>query len=211
MNARSRPVKFIDLTMRDGHQCLWSTRMTSAQIAPALRLADQIGFSALNIMGGAVFDVMVRFLAENPWQRMRYIADHTTTPLDALTRGISLYTFEMFPDDVIELNSKVLVDCGVSILTVYDALNDNDNIVSSVNSARRYGLQVNAMITYALSPVHSDDYFVARLKELSALKVDTISVKDPTGLLTPDRAASLFPKLVAAAEGAAFGTRHAMV
>ena len=201
MNARSRPVKFIDLTMRDGHQCLWSTRMTSAQIAPALRLADQIGFSALNIMGGAVFDVMVRFLAENPWQRMRYIADHTITPLDALTRGISLYTFEMFPDDVIELNSKVLVDCGVSILTVYDALNDNDNIVSSVNSARRYGLQVNAMITYALSPVHSDDYFVARLKELTALKVDTISVKDPTGLLTPDRAASLFPKLVAAAEG----------
>ena len=201
MNARSRTVKFIDLTMRDGHQCLWSTRMTSAQIAPALRLADQIGFSALNIMGGAVFDVMVRFLAENPWQRMRYIADHTTTPLDALTRGISLYTFEMFPDDVIELNSKVLVDCGVSILTVYDALNDNDNIVSSVNSTRRYGLQVNAMITYALSPVHSDDYFVARLKELTALKVDTISVKDPTGLLTPDRAASLFPKLVAAAEG----------
>lgn len=187
--------------MRDGHQCLWSTRMTTAQLAPALQLADRIGFSALNIMGGAVFDVMVRFLAENPWQRMRFIADHTTTPLDALTRGISLYTFEMFPDDVIELNSKVLADCGVSILTVYDALNDNQNIVSSVRSARDCGLQVNAMITYALSPVHSDEYFVARLKELLALKVDTISVKDPTGLLTPERAASLFPKLFAASQG----------
>ncbi|MGA1273981.1 MAG: hypothetical protein ACO3WO_07380, partial [Burkholderiaceae bacterium] len=109
--------------------------------------------------------------------------------------------FEMFPDDVIELNSKVLADCGVSILTVYDALNDNQNIVSSVRSARDCGLRVNAMITYALSPVHSDEYFVARLKELLALKVDTISVKDPTGLLTPERAASLFPKLFAASQG----------
>jgi len=200
-NIQSKTIKFIDLSMRDGHQCLWSTRMSTAQMAPALKLADNIGFSALNIMGGAVFDVMVRFLAENPWQRMRFIADHTNTPLDALTRGISLYTFEMFPDDVIELNSKVLSDCGVSILTVYDALNDNDNIISSVKSARDVGLRVNAMITYALSPVHSDDYFVARLKELIDLKVDTISVKDPTGLLTPERAASLFPKLVAAAKG----------
>lgn len=200
-NTRKKPIKFIDLTMRDGHQCLWSTRMTTAQIAPALSIADRVGFSALNIMGGAVFDVMVRFLSENPWQRMRFIADQTTTPLDALTRGISLYTFEMFPDDVIELNSKVLADCGITILTVYDALNDNDNIVSSVRSAKKFGLQVNAMITYALSPVHSDEYFVDRLKELLLLNVDTISVKDPTGLLTPERASSLFPKLVAAANG----------
>lgn len=197
----NKPIQFIDLTMRDGHQCLWSTRMTTAQIAPALNTADTIGFSALNIMGGAVFDVMVRFLFENPWQRMRFIANHTKTPLDALTRGISLYTFEMFPDDVIELNSKVLADCGITILTVYDALNDNDNIVSSVKSARNFGLQVNAMITYALSPVHSDEYFVDRLRELIKLNVDTISVKDPTGLLTPERASNLFPKLVTAANG----------
>ncbi len=196
-----RHARFIDVTLRDGHQCLWSTRMTTAQMAPILARVDSIGYDIINIMGGAVFDVMVRFLRENPWQRMRYIADHVKTPLDALTRGVSLYTFEMFSDEVIALNSKVLANCGIKILTVYDALNDNTNIQSSVDSARAEGLQVNAMITYALSPVHSDDYFVDRLKELKAMKVDYISVKDPTGLLTPERAATLFPKLVAAAGG----------
>jgi len=196
-----RHARFIDVTLRDGHQCLWSTRMTTAQMVPVIDKIDAIGYDIINIMGGAVFDVMVRFLRENPWQRMRYIADHVKTPLDALTRGVSLYTFEMFSDEVIALNSKVLADCGIKILTVYDALNDNTNIQSSVDSARAEGLQVNAMITYALSPVHSDAYFVDRLNELKAMKVDYISVKDPTGLLTPERAAVLFPKLVAAADG----------
>lgn len=191
--------KFIDVTMRDGHQCHWSTRMTSAQIDPILPSIDSIKFDAINIMGGAVFDVMVRFLKENPWQRMRHIANYTNTPLDALTRGVSLYTFEMFSDEIIALNSKVLADCGIKILTVYDALNDNANIKSSVSSARNHGLQVNAMITYALSPVHSDDYFIDRLEELKSMNVDTISLKDPTGLLTPARAQSLFPKLKVAA------------
>jgi oxaloacetate decarboxylase (Na+ extruding) subunit alpha len=190
--------KFIDVTLRDGHQCLWSTRMSTAQMAPVLNKVDSIGYDIVNIMGGAVFDVMVRFLRENPWQRMRFIADHVRTPLDALTRGVSLYTFEMFSDEVIALNSKVLADCGIKVLTVYDALNDNSNIRSSVDSARAEGLKVNAMITYALSPVHSDEYFVARAKELRAMKVDYISVKDPTGLLTPERAQTLFPKLVEA-------------
>ena len=123
--------------------------MTSAQIDPILPSIDSIKFDAINIMGGAVFDVMVRFLKENPWQRMRHIANYTNTPLDALTRGVSLYTFEMFSDEIIALNSKVLADCGIKILTVYDALNDNANIKSSVSSARNHGLQVNAMITYA--------------------------------------------------------------
>ena len=194
-----RNARFIDVTLRDGHQCLWSTRMTTAQMHPILNRIDAIGYDAINIMGGAVFDVMVRFLRENPWQRMKEISRHVSTPLDALTRGVSLYTFELFSDDIIALNSKVLAECGVSILTVYDALNDNDNIRSSVSSARSHGLKVNAMITYALSPVHTDEYFVARLKELRALRVDTISVKDPTGLLTPDRARILFPKLKSAA------------
>lgn len=194
-----RRARFIDVTLRDGHQCLWSTRMTTAQMHPILNRIDAIGYDVINIMGGAVFDVMVRFLQENPWQRMKEIARYVSTPLDALTRGVSLYTFELFSDDIIALNSKVLAECGVSVLTVYDALNDNNNIRSSVSSARLYGLKVNAMITYALSPVHTDQYFVDRLKELRALQVDTVSLKDPTGLLTPDRARLLFSKLKLAA------------
>jgi oxaloacetate decarboxylase alpha subunit len=189
----------IDVTLRDGHQCLWSTRMTNAQMAPALDTLDASGYAIMNIMGGAVFDVAVRFLREDPWERMKMICSRMQTPCDALTRGQSLYTFELFPDDIVALNSRVLAECGIKILTVYDALNDNRNIASSVTSGREAGMLINAMITYALSPVHTDDYFVERARELVAMKVDFISLKDPTGLLTPERGRTLFPALVRAA------------
>ena len=117
----------------------------------------------------------------------------------ALTRGQSLYTFELFPDDIVALNSRALAGRGVKVLTVYDALNDNRNIVSSVRSAHEAGMQVNAMMTYTLSPVHSDGYYVERAGELRALNVDFIAIKDPTGLLTPERGRTLFPAVVKAA------------
>jgi len=191
--------RFIDVTLRDAHQCLWSTRMTHAQMAPVLPALDRAGYAFVNIMGGAVFDVAVRFLKENPWHRIAMLCERLATPCDALTRGHSLYTFELFPDDVVELNSQVLARLGVRVLTVYDALNDNRNIESSVRSAREAGMKVNTMMTYTLSPVHTDVYFVERTRELVALGSDFISVKDPTGLLTPERARTLFPALVAAA------------
>ena len=194
----AQPFGLIDVTLRDGHQCLWSTRMTNAQMAPSLDVLDRCGYAFINIMGGAVFDVAVRFLREDPWARMRMLCSRLSTPCDALTRGQSLYTFQLFPDDVIELNSQVLADTGIRVLTVYDALNNNRNIESSVRSGHAAGLLVNAMITYALSPVHTDAYFVERALELTRLKADFISVKDPTGLLTPERARTLFPALVAA-------------
>lgn len=192
------PFQLIDVTLRDGHQCLWSTRMTTETMTPILESLDACGYGYLNIMGGAVFDVMVRYLQDNPWHRMSLLTSRLSTPCDALTRGQSLYTFELFPDDVVELNSQVLARCGIEVLTVYDALNDNRNIASSVRSGRAAGMKINAMITYALSPVHTDEYFVERARELVAMNVDFISVKDPTGLLTPDRARTLFPALHAA-------------
>lgn len=187
----------IDVTLRDAHQCLWSTRMTTETMVPILNAIDKVGYAYINILGGAVFDVCVRYLHENPWDRMRLLCKLLQTPCDGLTRGQSLYTFELFPDDIVELNSKVLADCGLSVLTVYDALNDNRNIESSVRSAHAAGMKVNAMMVYALSPVHTDDYFIERAKELMALKADFISIKDPTGLLTPERARTLFPAIKA--------------
>lgn len=191
----------IDVTLRDAHQCLWSTRMTTEQMTPILSTLDRVGYSAINILGGAVFDVAVRFLQENPWERVGLLCERLSTPCDGLTRGQSLYTFELFPDDVVELNSQVLARRGIDILTVYDALNDNRNIESSVRSAHAAGMRVNAMMTYTLSPVHTDEYFVERTRELVALRADFIAIKDPTGLLTPERAATLFPAVVAAADG----------
>ncbi len=198
---KSTPFEMIDVTLRDAHQCLWSTRMTTTQMAPALGDIDKAGYGFINILGGAVFDVMVRFLREDPWKRLAYLSQTLKTPTDALTRGQSIYTFELFPDDVVNLNIELLAESGIKVLTVYDALNDNRNIISSVHAGKQNGMLINAMLTYALSPVHDDDYFVARTRELVALDVNFISVKDPTGLLTPERAATLFPAIVSAANG----------
>ncbi|WP_222946799.1 pyruvate carboxylase subunit B [Caballeronia sp. EK] len=194
----TRTFGLVDVTLRDAHQCLWSTRMTTSTMTPILGAIDRVGYAYVNILGGAVFDVCVRYLQENPWRRVGLLCDRLTTPCDGLTRGQSLYTFELFPDDIVALNSSVLAGLGLSVLTVYDALNDNRNIVSSVRSAHEAGMKVNAMLTYTLSPVHTDAYYVERAKELVALRADFISVKDPTGLLTPERGRTLFPALVAA-------------
>jgi oxaloacetate decarboxylase (Na+ extruding) subunit alpha len=194
-----RRFDFIDVTLRDAHQCLWSTRMTTAMMTPIVAAIDRAGYAYINILGGAVFDVCVRYLHENPWERIGLLCQRFATPCDGLTRGQSLYTFELFPDDIVALNSHALARRGIEVLTVYDALNDNRNIVSSVQSGHAAGMRVNAMLTYTLSPVHTDTYYVERAKELAALAVDFISIKDPTGLLTPESARTLFPAVVAAA------------
>lgn len=199
--ATKKPFEMIDVTLRDAHQCLWSTRMTTSHMYPALADIDRAGYGYINILGGAVFDVMVRFLREDPWKRMAFLSEQLKTPTDALTRGQSIYTFELFPDDVVALNIELLAQSGVKVLTVYDALNDNRNIESSVVAGKKNSMLINAMLTYALSPVHDDAYFIARTRELVKLGVDFISVKDPTGLLTPERAATLFPAVVSAAAG----------
>ncbi|HLE66256.1 MAG TPA: pyruvate carboxylase subunit B, partial [Burkholderiales bacterium] len=195
----TRRFEFVDVTLRDAHQCLWSTRMTTPMMTPILGAIDRAGYAYINILGGAVFDVCVRYLHENPWERVKLLCGRLATPCDALTRGQSLYTFELFPDDIVALNSQVFARLGVKVLTVYDALNDNRNIESSVKSGHEAGMKVNAMMTYTLSPVHTDAYYVVRTKELVKLKADFISIKDPTGLLTPERGRTLFPAVVKAA------------
>ena len=194
-----RKFDFVDVTLRDAHQCLWSTRMTTAMMTPILGAIDRAGYSHINILGGAVFDVCVRYLHENPWERVKLLCSRLTTPCDALTRGQSLYTFELFPDDIVALNAQVLATLGVKVFTVYDALNDNRNLESSIKAGHEAGMKVNGWMTYTLSPVHTDAYYVARTKELVKLKVDYLCIKDPTGLLTPQRGRTLFPVVVKAA------------
>src|SRR6185312_12922861 len=175
------------------------TRMTTAMMTPILEEIDRCGYDTINILGGAVFDVCVRYLHEDPYARVKLLCDRLRTECDALTRGQSLYTFELFPDDVVELNAKVLAKLGIKVFTVYDALNDNRNVESSIKAGREAGMKVNGWVTYTLSPVHTDAYYVARTKELVRLKADLLCVKDPTGLLTPERGRTLFPALVKAA------------
>lgn len=187
-------INLIDVTLRDGHQSLWSTRMTNAMIAPWLSSLDQVGFHTIDIVGGAVFDVCVRYLQENPWQRMRMITEKLHhTPCNVWIRGQSLFTFELFPDDVVEATVRQIAACGVRHLTTYDALNDFRNVEVSVRAGLSAGLGVTGALVYTCSPVHTDEYYRERAKELVALKVDRICIKDPSGLLTPDRIKTLAP------------------
>jgi oxaloacetate decarboxylase alpha subunit len=190
---------FVDVTLRDGHQCLWGTRMTTAMMTPILSEIDRAGYDVINILGGAVFDVCVRYLHEDPYERVRLLCSRFATPCDALTRGQSLYTFELFPDDIVALNAQVLAKHGIKVFTVYDALNDNRNLESSIKAGREAGMKINGWMTYTLSPVHTDAYYVERAKELVALDCDYLCIKDPTGLLTPERGRTLFPAVVKAA------------
>ena len=191
-----RKVRLIDVTIRDGHQCLWATRMTTAmmkEIAPKL---DEAGFEAIDLVGGAVFDVCVRFLREDPWERMRILNTWVTkTPLIIHTRGQSLFTFEFFADDIVELAAERFAANGMRYHTVYDALNDIRNLEIPIRAARGHGIHVVPGLVYTHSPVHTDEYYVRKTKELIAIGVDGVFIKDPSGLLTPERIATLVPAM----------------
>lgn len=192
-------IRLVDVTLRDAHQCLWATRMTTAMMAELAPRLDRAGFEAIDLAGGAVFDVCVRYLREDPWERMRIVSSWVNaTPLIVMTRGQSLFTFEFFPDDIVELTAERIFANGVRYHTPYDALNDMRNMEVPVKAAKRVGLYTAGGIVYTLSPVHTDDYFVRKTKELIKLGVDAVYIKDPSGLLTPERAHTLVPALKAA-------------
>ncbi len=200
--SKGRTIKLIDVTLRDAHQCLWATRMTTAMMAELAPRLDRAGFEAIDLVGGAVFDVCVRYLREDPWERMRIVSGWVTdTPLIVMTRGQSLFTFEFFPDDVVELTAERIFANGIRYHTPYDALNDMRNMQVSVRAAKRVGLYTTGGIVYTVSPVHTDDYYARKARELVSLGVDAVFIKDPSGLLTPERAHTLIPAVKAACDG----------
>jgi oxaloacetate decarboxylase (Na+ extruding) subunit alpha len=191
-----RRIGFVDVTTRDGHQSLWATRMTNAMILPFVPRMDAMGFDWINLEGGAVFDVCVRFLHEDPWERMRLVAERAPrTPVDIMTRGQSLFTFRFFADDVVALTIRRIRANGMRRITIYDALNDIRNLRLSAKVGREEGLHVCGGLVYTLSPVHTDEYYQEAARELLAIGVDSVFLKDPSGLLTPDRVRTLIPAL----------------
>ena len=181
--STNRPA-LIDVTLRDAHQCLWATRMTTAMISALAPVLDRAGFEAIDLVGGAVFDVCVRYLREDPWERMRLVSSWTKrTPLIVMTRGQSLFTFEFFPDDIVALTAERIYANGIRYHTPYDALNDMRNMRVPVRAAKDVGLYVAGGVVYTVSPVHTDDYYAKKIRELAALGVDAVYLKDPSGLL----------------------------
>lgn len=194
----TRQIKLIDVTVRDGHQCLWATRMTTAMMKDIAPRLDRAGFEAIDLVGGAVFDVCVRFLREDPWERMRIMNEWVTeTPLIIHTRGQSLFTFEFFADDVVALSAKRFAANGMKYHTVYDALNDVRNLEIPIRAARAEGIYTVPGLVYTDSPVHTDAYYAKKARELIAIGVDAVFLKDASGLLKPERVATLVPAIKA--------------
>ncbi|MSP67701.1 MAG: pyruvate carboxylase subunit B [Alphaproteobacteria bacterium] len=192
-------VRFIDVSVRDAPQSLWATRITNDMILPFAGRMDEMGFAWIDLVGGAVFDVCVRYLHEDPWERMRLMAQRVKrTPLNVWTRGQSIFTFEFFSDDIVELAIQRYAANGMKRHTFYDSLNDIRNIELAVKATKAAGLYCCAGFSYTISPVHTDEYFAAVARGVAAFGPDAFIIKDPSGLMTPERVKTLVPAVKAA-------------
>jgi oxaloacetate decarboxylase alpha subunit len=191
-------VRITDTTLRDGHQSLWATRMKTADMLPILEKLDAIGYHSLEVWGGATFDVCLRYLREDPWERLRLIKRHVKkTPLQMLLRGQSLVGYTHYPDDIVEAFVHKAVENGIDIIRIFDALNDIRNMEVAMRAARAAGAHVQGTVVYTLSPVHTTEHYLETAKRLAELGADSICIKDMAGLLAPYKAyelVSLFKK-----------------
>ena len=179
-------VKIVDTTLRDAHQSLIATRLRTEDMIPVLEKLDSVGFYSLEVWGGATFDSCLRFLAEDPWERLRQLRSRVKkTKLQMLLRGQNLVGYRHYADDVVEKFVELAVKNGIEIIRIFDALNDVRNMTAAIKSAKKYGAAVQGTISYTTSPVHTLDKFVKLAKELSELGCDVICIKDMAGLISP--------------------------
>jgi oxaloacetate decarboxylase alpha subunit len=191
----ARPIAVVDQTLRDAHQCLWATRMTTAHMLPVAELMDRCGFQRIEVIAAIQFDVCVRFLKENPWERVRLMRQRITrTPLSSFLRSKNIVSFDFVPDDIVALWVERLAHNGIAEIGSFDGLNDVDNMLAALNVAKRLGVRTVGALSYSLSPVHTDALYVRTAEELVRRgDVDAIWLKDAGGLLTVDRIRTLVP------------------
>jgi len=193
----AREIRIIDTTLRDAHQCLWATRMRTAHMLPVLEKFDRCGFESVDLMGTIQFDVCVRYLKEDPWERVRLVhkgAPHTR--FRSLIRSKNIVAFDFLPDDIIALWVERLYASGFRVIGAFDGLNDVDNIADSLKQAKALGAYTFGALSYSESPVHTDALFARTAKALiERADVDAIMIKDAGGLLTLDRIRTLVPAL----------------
>ena len=179
-------VKITETVLRDSHQSLIATRMTTEEMLPALSLLDEVGYEALECWGGATFDACLRFLKEDPWERLRRIrAQVKKTKLQMLFRGQNILGYRHYADDVVEYFVRKSIANGIDVIRIFDALNDERNLRTAIEATRKEGGHVQAAISYTTSPVHDNDYFAAYAKRLEEMGADSICIKDMAGLLRP--------------------------
>ena len=182
-------IKITDTSLRDGHQSLWATRMSLEDMHPILEKLDNVGYHSLEVWGGATFDVAVRFLNEDPWERLRTIRSIITkTRLQMLLRGQSLVGYAHYPDDIVERFVERAAYNGIDIFRIFDALNDIRNLEVPIQSVKKVGKHVQACVVYTISPVHTMEYFVETGLRLEDMGADSLCIKDMAGLLGPYQA-----------------------
>lgn len=179
-------IKITDTSLRDGHQSLWATRMTTDDMVPILDKLDNIGYHSLEVWGGATFDVCIRYLNEDPWERLRTIRKNVhKTKLQMLLRGQSLVGYTHYPDDVVYRFIDKSAENGIEIFRVFDALNDIRNLETCMKAIKKTGQHAQACVVYTVSPLHSMQHFVDTALQLKDMGADSICIKDMAGLLTP--------------------------
>ncbi len=185
-------VKITETVLRDAHQSLIATRMETDEMLPILGKLDNIGYNSLEVWGGATFDSCMRFLNEDPWERLRKIRKVAPkTKLQMLFRGQNILGYRHYADDVVEYFVQKSIANGVDILRIFDALNDPRNLQTAVKACKKEGGHVQSTVCYTISPVHSNESFVKLAKDLENDGADSICIKDMAGLLTPYNAYEL--------------------
>jgi len=191
-----KKVKFTDTTFRDAHQSLMATRMRTESMLPIAQKIDQVGFHSLEVWGGATFDVCIRYLSEDPWERLRLLKKHIRkTPLQMLLRGQNLVGYRNYPDDVVRKFVEKAAENGVDIFRVFDALNDTRNLETAIKTVKKVGKHAQGTICYTISPVHTIEHYLSIAKSLAQLNCDSICIKDMAGMLSPKEAYDLVSAL----------------
>ena len=185
-------VRIVETSLRDGHQSLFATRMNTEEVLKLAKIYDDAGYYALEVWGGATFDSCLRFLNEDPWERLRQVRKVCKkTKLQMLFRGQNILGYRHYSDDVVDMFCKKSIENGIDIIRVFDALNDIRNLRQAVESTKKYGGECQIALSYTTSPVHTIKYYTDLAKEVESLGADSLCIKDMAGVLLPEDAKKL--------------------
>lgn len=192
-----KEIRIIDQTFRDAHQCLWASRMRTGMMLPVAGQMDRIGFESIDLAGAVHFDVGVRYLKENPWEKIRLMCQKVKrTPMICTIRSTGGMGFNVVPNDISLLWIERLIANGMRIFRVFDPLLDLDNNIYQLNYAKELGAYTTGVLAYGHSPIHTDELYAKKAKELvQRAKIDALMLKDAPGLLTPERVKTLIPAI----------------
>ena len=195
----AKKIRVTETALRDAHQSLIATRMTTEEMLPVLDKLDKIGYYSLECWGGATYDSCLRFLNEDPWDRLRTIREHCpNTKLQMLFRGQNMLGYRHYADDCVEYLVQRSIANGIDIIRIFDALNDIKNLKTAIKAANKEGGHAQVAISYTTGPVFTDEYYVEYAKRIADAGADSICIKDMAALLTPTRTESLVKAIKAA-------------